>query len=411
MTQEAPKCPDVFLVTAHGRQHLESNGRERLVDLLNRYHVPWSAISAYIVPRKGGEPVPSPCLDAVLDEFSEASEILLYFNRNVNPFIFSMAKFATIDGAPPAEAATEYFYQQFDNANGASAVFLKKLTPDECRSIIARQVAETVKAHVPTGTKLVVGVSGGGDSNALLHGLMQIHDPAISVHPVIIKGIPDWDKGVPRARELCQVYGLKLTVVEEDEVKQLLGMSPDSGNLIDRFEREFKGDDFEFLGTLLVRLALIKHARDLGSSFICTGLNLEDILCEAMFRLSSGLKPAAFPARAIDDVTLVFPLWLCPKRVIDGCFPKFSLENYDARYPCFSLGRNLYYSIVYSMQSQFPGFIEQMTQGLSRLSLADPVTYQFDDHLGFHVERFVPFPLRQKFQKMLGVSGPAQLRS
>ena len=188
-------------------------------------------------------------------------------------------------------------------------------------------------------------------------------------------------------------------------------MSPDTGDLIDRFEREFKGDDFEFLGTLLVRLALIGRARELGSSFICTGLNLEDILCEAMFRLSNGLKPAAFPARAIDDVTLVFPLWLCPKRIIDGCFPKFSLENYDARYPCFSLGRNLYYSIVYLMQSQFPGFIEQMAQGLSRLSLVDPVTYQFDEHLGFHVERFVPFPLRQKFQKMLGVLGAPQLRS
>jgi hypothetical protein len=56
------------------------------------------------------------------------------------------------------------------------------------------------------------------------------------------------------------------------------------------------------------------------------------------------------------------------------------------------------------MQSQFPGFPEQMARGLSELSLKDPVTYSFDEQLGFHIERFVPFGLRQKFLRMLGGS-------
>jgi hypothetical protein len=189
--------------------------------------------------------------------------------------------------------------------------------------------------------------------------------------------------------------------MEERDVKDLLGVPQDSVRLIDRFEREFTGDDFEFLGTLLIRLALCKRAREITTSFICTGLNLEDVLCENLCRISSGLAPAAVPARNIGGMILVLPLWLCPKRILDGCFPKFSLENYDARYPCFSLGRNLYYSIVYSIQSQFPGFVEQLARGFSKLSSENPVTYTFDEQLGFHVERFVPFPLRQKFQRML----------
>jgi hypothetical protein len=236
----------------------------------------------------------------------------------------------------------------------------------------------------------------------MLYGLSQMRDYDLVVKPIIIKGIPDWDQGVPRARELCDSYGLELTILEEQDVKMLLGLPTNSGSLIDRFEREFKGDDFEFLGTLLIRLALSKYARNIGTSFICTGLNLEDILCECMFRLSHGLKPAPFPSRTIGDLTLIMPLWLCPKRIIDGCFPKFSLENYDGRYPCFSLGRNLYYSVVYAMQSQFPGFPEQIARGLSELSSKDPVVYTLDEQLGFHVERFVPFPLRQKFERMLG---------
>jgi tRNA(Ile)-lysidine synthase TilS/MesJ len=184
----------------------------------------------------------------------------------------------------------------------------------------------------------------------------------------------------------------------------LLGAPDDSVSLIDRFEREFEGDDFEFVGTLLIRLALSRRAREIGTPFICTGLNLEDLLCENLFRVSSGLPPAVVPARPIGDLTLVLPLWLCPKRILDGCFPKFSLENYEARYPCYSLGRNLYYSLVYSIQSQFPGFAEQLARGFSEMSLANPVTYTLDEQLGFHIERFVPFPLRQKFLRMLSRS-------
>lgn len=395
-------------MTAHGRQPLHAEGKERLVDLLNRHNVPWSAVSTYAVPRGGNQLILYPGLDAVVDEIEDISEILLYFNRNINPFIFSFAQFKTINADEAGTQATEYFYQRFDNQRSSVETFLKKLTPNECQSVIRDRVADTIRKHLPKGAKLVVGVSGGGDSNALLEGLNNIHDHGLEIYPVILKGIPDWDQGVPRARELCDRYDLDLKVIEEPEVRALLGIAPDSTPLIDRFEREFKGDDFEFLGTLLIRLALRKEAQEIGTPFICTGLNLEDLLCEALFRISNGLKPASFPIRTIGDVSLLYPLWLCPKRIIDGCFPKFSRENYDARYPCFSLGRNLYYSIVYSMQSNYPGFLEQMAGGLSTLSLDNPVAYTFDESLGFHVERFVPFPLRERFRRMLGTSSTRQ---
>lgn len=404
MPTDSREHPVVSIVTAHGRQPLPSQSDERLIDVLNRHGVPWSAVSVYVVPPEGGEPRLCAGLDAKLSELEDADEVLLYFNRNVNPFMFSLSRFKTVASAEPAQRdATEYFYQRLDNARSSSEVYLKKLSPEECKSAIASRVADTVRETLPPGSHLVVGVSGGGDSNSLLYGLSQLGDHDLTVHPIIIKGIPDWDTGVPRAQQLCESYGLELRIMEEPEVKALLGIpETDSVSLIDRFERAFPGDDFEFVGTLLIRLALAQHARDIGTSFICTGLNLEDILCEGMFRMSTGLKPAPVPARTMGDVTLVLPLWLCPKRIIDGCFPKYSLANYEGRYPCFSLGRNLYYSVVYSMQSQFPGFPEQLARGLSEVAAQDRVTYTFDDQLGFYVERFIPLALRTRFLRMVG---------
>jgi len=397
--------PVISVVTAHGRQPLAATGDERLLEVLSRNRVPWSAVAAYVVPRDGGEPRLCPSLDKRLDEFPDAAEILLYFNRNVNPFLLALDNFTTVDSADPAALGTEYFYQRLDNDRGVAEAILKKLSPEECQAVIADRVGEVIAAQIPAGSTLVVGVSGGGDSNALLHGLSKLEDRGITIDPVILMGIPDWDAGVPRARHLCADYGLPLTVIDENQVKDLLGIPvEDPIPLIDRFEREFAGDDFEFLGTLLIRLALTRRARDLGTSYICTGLNLEDVLCEALFRVSAGMKPAPFPARVIGGATLVFPLWMCPKRIIDGCFPRYSLDNYDARYPCFSLGRNMYYSVVYALQSQFPGFLEQLARGLSEQSMSDPVTYTLDEQLVFYTERPVPFPLRRKFQRMLSTS-------
>jgi hypothetical protein len=394
--------PTVSLVTSHGRQTLPSEGDERVLELLARHGVPWSAVSIYAVPHDGSPPALRPCLDERLNDLGDVAELLIHFNRNVNPFTFALGDLAGVESAEPVDAATEYIYQRFDNERGTAEALLKRLSPEECRAAVAARVEETMLEVVPAGADVVVGVSGGGDSNALLHALGRMREHELRIHPVIVKGIPDWDAGVPRAQELCDGYGLELTVVEETEAKALLGIAPDDVPLIDRFEREFKGDDFEFLGTLLIRLALSAQARALGTEYICTGLNLEDVLCEAVYRVTSGLRPAPFPARGIGDVTLVMPLWLCPKRIIDGCFPRWSLENYDARYPCFSLGRNLYYSVVWALQSQFPGYPESLAHGLSELAARDPVTYVLDEQLGFHVERFVPFPLRRKFERMLG---------
>jgi tRNA(Ile)-lysidine synthase TilS/MesJ len=221
------------------------------------------------------------------------------------------------------------------------------------------------------------------------------------VHPVIIQGIPEWDAGLGRVRELCDLYGYHLKVMGPNEVRDLLGIPHDAMDLMARFNAEFCGDDFEFLGTLLIRLALIKYAKEMGVRYICTGLNMEDILCEALYRVCTGKRPCAVPVRKIEDTSLLLPLWLCPKRIIDGCFPKYSLENYETRVPCLSLGRNLYYSLAYYIQSQVPGIVEQLLHGFSELSIRDPVTYSFDDELGFHTEDSVPVSLKARFMRML----------
>ncbi|MEM9523902.1 MAG: hypothetical protein AAF982_07885, partial [Pseudomonadota bacterium] len=394
--------PDVAVVTAHGRKVLQSNGDERLIDTLKRNGIPWSATSIYGLRRDEGQPQLLSSLGTRLSELGAYRELLIYFNRNVNPFLFSIDDFNTVGPEHEGDHCTEFIYQVMDNNVGRTSTTIAKMSPQDCRNLNADRVRDVVRDHVEPDATVVVGVSGGGDSNALLYGLSKmVEHHGISVRPIIVKGIPDWDAGVPRARELCETYGFDLVVLEEADIREMMGVPNDGVTLIDRFEREFKGDDFEFLGTLIIRIALSKHAEKIGASYICTGLNLEDVVCEQLFRISNGMKPSGIPSRQIGDKTLIMPLWMCPKRIIDGCFPKHSLDNYDARYPSFSLGRNLYYSVVYSIQSSFPNFVETMAKGLSKVAEENPVEYSLDVGLDVHVERLVPMGLRQRFLNML----------
>ena len=147
----------------------------------------------------------------------------------------------------------------------------------------------------------------------------------------------------------------------------------------------------------------MKVAREEGTPLVCTGLNLEDLLEEALYRLSNMKHPLPIPVRDVDIENLrrIFPLWLVPKKIIDGCFPKYSLDNYEMRYPCVSYGRSLYYQMAYVIQSAFPSMAERMLMGFSEIGKHFPLEYRRDPDLGFPILEDIPFVLKNKYLRML----------
>jgi len=396
----------VTLVTTHGRVEIEALSQEEtLLQLLCRSGIPWSAVSIFSVDDENrGTLVAS--LDTPMSELAGASEVLIHFNRNVNPLMFSVLSHERSDAAAGPNVS-DYVYQHVDNASGSVENTLKGLSAEECRRAVAQQVHRFLAEHCRPNERIVVGISGGGDSNALLMAMTSFVGFPLDIRPVILQGIADWDAGVPRARELCEQYGLSLEVVSDARVRQIAGLR-DKVDLVQKYESLFPGDDFEFLGTLLIRKVLTQMAKDLGTDKICTGLNMEDVLCESLYRVSAGRAPLSFPTRPLGDVTVLYPLWLCPKKIIDGCFPKYSIENYAMRYPCFSVGRNLYYMMAYTLQSQFPGAVERLLFGLKALAELKPASLTNDVELDTLMERDVPADVRRRFSQLMVPRAPAR---
>jgi hypothetical protein len=391
------RFPPLHVVTTHGRVVVEPrSGDETIIELLTRIGIPWSGISAFSFgENRSGQIIAK--LQTTFAELRDEEMVVVYFSRNINSALFDILDH-DIAPAQDGDEVTSFIYQKIDNDNGRVNTVLKGLSQSESQSIIKSRVADFCREYCRPGGELVVGISGGGDSNALLLGLTSFSEFELNVRPVILRGVADWDAGVPRAQELCTNYGLELTVVDDAEVRRICSLKGDEG-LIELYEQSFPGDDFEFLGTYMIRRVLSSLASQTGAT-VLTGLNFEDVLAESLYRVMTGKRPLSFPIRNIGGTDFGYPLWRCPKKIIDGCFPKYSLENYEMRYPCFSVGRSLYYMMAYMLQSQFPGPVEQLLTGLQALS-GDDDDFVVDPDFGAIINGPMSAAIRERFRTLV----------
>ncbi|MBU1538367.1 MAG: hypothetical protein KKC29_02830 [Alphaproteobacteria bacterium] len=308
---------------------------------------------------------------------SSFDEILIRPDRNID--------YASIIGRETTIATTEEpvaSYNFVSHGSDAPSVN-KEFSQAECRDFVAKNVCDFLDKITVDERPIVVGVSGGGDSNTLLHALAA--DSRISVSqlvPVMMLGIPDWDRGVDRAREICADLGLELRIVDRSQVNKLLGRSG-SDDWPSAFEAHYPDTDLEVIGTLAVRLALSHVARDVGAQAAVTGLNIEDLLSECLLSVFRGRPPLPFPVRTIDGVDIWYPLYRTPKRLIDGCNPKFSLQNYDDRYPSVLYWRALSYYSAQQLATNVPGLEFVLLDGFQALATATKRTPVFSESLGF----------------------------
>lgn len=118
------------------------------------------------------------------------------------------------------------------------------------------------------------------------------------------------------------------------------------------------------------------------------GANREDLLSEGFLRLARGLAPMPAPYRRIGNEVFVYPMCEVPKKIGDGAYPNWSLENYEQRDPSISSGRSAFYQLAYLIGDDLPGMDMTLLTGFNHLgtnvaAVEDPIAY--DMELGDYV--------------------------
>ena len=83
--------------------------------------------------------------------------------------------------------------------------------------------------------------------------------------------------------------------------------------------------------------------------------------------------------------------------MLDGCYPKYSLANYEDRFPSKMLARANVYYISQMLSSLIPGLEFDMLKGFKELASKNNDKGHFDEKLGFSVVEKLPLELKQRW--------------
>jgi tRNA(Ile)-lysidine synthase TilS/MesJ len=375
----------VLFETNHGSYQLAGEDGETVKTVLDRFQIPLSAVWTYVVDAPEEEAdarrisfVPSTV--RLGDPWLEARDVHARLTRNINvPGLLGLDARSVREVGEPV---TEWTFPSEEG--GAFDRVQCQLTAEECIAFVDRSV-DSVLAYWPSDMprRLVVGTSGGGDSNVLLTSLLRRLASA-DVMPVMMLGLPDWDAQLQNAKDLCASLGVALDVIEGEEAARLAGVRSLEG-LIHDFVDSYPDADLDLIGTWLLRRVLSAFAHERGVPAVATGFNREDMVAECLARIVRGLPPLSMPYRSIGETTFVFPMYKVPKKIGDGAYPVFSLENYENRTPSFAPGRSVFYHLAYWLSDLAPGIDVTLLEGFARLADAASDSIVFDPTLADHV--------------------------
>jgi hypothetical protein len=213
----------VVLRTASGDEVREFAPDLRLIEVCRLLRVPPSAISSFVTGSTSTRRVVG--LYEPLDHLarSDGEQLVLQFDRNLNYHALLSDARSSPEQVPAASPVAEYIFPSGTYGYITHAT----LDAQACRDFVNESVVDFVEAYrdiLDESSTIVVGTSGGGDSNALLTTLVDAtRNLSVSITPVMLLGVPEWDTAADRAKELCRSLGLSLRFVESERVNQLLG--------------------------------------------------------------------------------------------------------------------------------------------------------------------------------------------
>lgn len=352
---------NIVIKTVSEEIDIRSSDATTLQEVLRAKHLPPSLFQGYLKKEKNVTPVP---LTTILSTIPEDQKIELRCIRNTDfrdiipqKIIYKNVKnpVTTIPSITPG--------------TGNCIETLQEFNPESAREIIKEKV-RSFMTRESQSNKLAVGISGGGDSNTLAQALKdfsEIREINITFFTIIFE--PIWPaSAAERASLLCQTHGLEHKIFSETDLKKLLRMKKSPREFYEEYCKKFGSNTNHFFGTYLISLVARRLCREIGVTEYALGFNREDLLADLLFSLVNGQKPLSFPVRSFGEIRLLMPLWDIPKTLLDACYPRYSLSNYDERAEDQStFQRNLMYYLAHGVDDVYPNLGLSLMQGARRI--------------------------------------------
>lgn len=224
------------------------------------------------------------------------------------------------------------------------------------------------------GDKVMVCLSGGKDSYALLDVLLSLRDHAPVDFEIVAVNLDQKHPGFPAQvlPEYLTSIGVPFRIVEQDTYSVVKRVIPEGKTMCSLCSRLRRG-------------ALYRVAKELGATRIALGHHRDDILETFFLNLFHGGRLKAMPPKLVSDDgqhVVIRPLAYCKEKDLE----EYAKMRAFPIIPCNLCGSqdNLQRQVVKEMMQEwerkFPGRLETMFASLQRISpshLLDPKQFDF----------------------------------
>ena len=247
---------------------------------------------------------------------------------------------------------------------------------NRCHKKLRRLVGKALEdfAMIEAGDKLMVCLSGGEDSYALLDILLSFQRHAPIDFELVAVNLDQKQPGFPE--DVLPSYlsglGVQYDIIEEDTYSIVKKLTPEGKTTCPVCSRLRRG-------------ILYSHAQKIGATKIALGHHLDDVVETLFLNMFYGGRLKAMPAKLKSDDgknILIRPLYYCREKIIQ----RWTEYKAHPIIPCNLCGSqdNLQRQAIKGMLTEwdrkFPGRVESIARSLRHVTashLADPDLFDF----------------------------------
>ncbi|MEK9208107.1 MAG: hypothetical protein AAB922_06475, partial [Patescibacteria group bacterium] len=316
---------DITIKTASQEIAVETDDSLTLEDVLRTKCIPPNLFQGYT--KVGEEMYPIP-LNTLIFVIPLEEKIILHCIRNTD--LRDVLPQKTLYNRTQNPVVT---IPEFNFGNDGCSQIIHELNSDSAKKLVKEKIVDFIKKNSHANV-IIVGISGGGDSNTLAQGLkaFTLENPNKQFMFFTIIFEPIWTaSAAERALELCLTHSFTHHVYRNKEIENLLEMKESLDNFYKEYCEKFGNHTSHFFGTYLISIVARKLCKQYHTNEYILGFNREDLLSDLLFSLMNGQKPLEFPVRNFGSTRLLMPLWNISKIILDACYPKYSFSNYGER--------------------------------------------------------------------------------
>lgn len=238
------------------------------------------------------------------------------------------------------------------------------LDPSALVEMVRDTVATTIRNFrlIGEGDRVLIGLSGGVDSGALLIALQDVRArlPDFELCAVTFE---DYDsKNSPtytHAHELANELGIEHHIASASLVETAFGLNRPLRDVLPELMQTGDYDKAMYIDHHTTRRGLELFAESKGFNKIALGLHTTDLLAGLLNSLATGYSVGSVPLRRVGAIDYIYPLSFLQKKILHlyhyhklGTLARHSYPNSWEQNP---LDRNFYYFLADMMQEYWPG--------------------------------------------------------